>query len=103
MNLRDGATPEPAAAAQAGELLPYLRWLLTDAAGTIANVAHHLETRATEVDDDARAHLYDDVSVLDEELTTVKTLLGNQIDWDAEAKHLLGGEIPPPEPRDDLA
>jgi hypothetical protein len=75
--------------------VPRLRWLLTDSAGTIANVAHQLETSAAEVDDNARAQLYDDVSVLDEELATVKALLGNCVDWDAEAKRLFGGEIPP--------
>lgn len=93
--LRGGPLPEPATAAGAGDLVPQLRWLLTDSAGTIANVAHQLETRGPEVDDNARARLYDDVSVLDEELATVKALLGNFVDWDAEAKRLLGGEIPP--------
>jgi hypothetical protein len=93
--LRGGALPEPAAVTRAGDLVPQLRWLLTDSAGTIANVAHQLETRGAEVDDDARARLYDDVSVLDEELATVRALLGNCVDWDAEAKRLLDGEIPP--------
>jgi hypothetical protein len=100
LKLRGRALPEPAAAAQAGDLLPWLRWLLTDSAGMIANVAHHLETRAAEVDDDARAQLHDDISVLEEELAAAKGLVGNSVDWDAEAKRLLDGEIPPLE-RDD--
>jgi hypothetical protein len=90
-----GALPEPAAAARAGDLVPRLRWLLTESAGTTANVAHLLETCAAEVDDNARAQLYEDVSVLEEELATVKALLGNYVDWDAAAKRLLAGEIPP--------
>jgi hypothetical protein len=89
------ALPAPAAAAQAGDLVPRLRWLLTQSAGTTANVAHQLETWAAEVDDNARAQLHEDVSVLDEEVAAVKALLGNYVDWDAEAKRLLDGEIPP--------
>jgi hypothetical protein len=89
------ALEEPAAAARAGDLVPRLRWLLTESAGTTANVAHLLETSAAEVDDNARAQLYEDVSVLEEELATVKALLGNYVDWDAEVKRLLGGEVPP--------
>ncbi|HEY2200583.1 MAG TPA: hypothetical protein VGH56_01740, partial [Solirubrobacteraceae bacterium] len=90
-----GALPGPAASAQDGDLLPRLRWLLTESGGTIANVAHELETRAAEVDDDAREQLHDDLLALDDELAAVKTLLGNEVDWDAEARRLLAGEIPP--------
>lgn len=90
-----GALPGPAASAQNGELVPRLRWLLTQSAGTIANVAHELETRAAEVDDHARAQLQDDILALDDELATVQTLLGNEVDWDAETRRLLAGEIPP--------
>ena len=89
------ALPGPAASAQDGELVPRLRWLLTESAGTIANVAHELETRAAEVDDHARAQLHDDILALDDELATVHTLLGNKVDWDAETRRLLAGEIPP--------
>ena len=89
------ALPWPAACAPDGELIPRLRWLLTESAGTIANVAHALETRAAEVDDHAREQLSDDILVLDDELATVKTLLGNEIDWDAEITRLLAEEIPP--------
>lgn len=101
LKLRGRALPEPAAAAQAGELLPWLRSLLTDSAGTIANVAHQLETRAAEIDNDARAQLQDDISVLEDELDAAKGLLGNSVDWDAEAKRLFDGEIPPLEWDDD--
>ena len=89
------ALPGPAASAQDGELVPRLRWLLTESAGTIANVAHELETRAAEVDDHARAQLHDDILALDDELATVETMLGNKVDWDAETRRLLAGEIPP--------
>ena len=89
------ALPGPAASAQDGELVPLLRWLLTESAGTIANVAHELETRAAEVDDHAREQLHDDILAVDDELATVKTLLGNEVDWDAENRRLLAGEIPP--------
>jgi hypothetical protein len=47
------------------KLIPTLRWLLTDATGTIGEVAHELESRAAEIDDSARAQLRDDVLVLD--------------------------------------
>ena len=90
-----GALSGPAASAQDGELVPRLRWLLTESAGTIANLAHELETRAAEVDDHARAQLQDDILALDDELATVQTLIGNQVDWDAETRRLLAGEIPP--------
>ncbi len=72
-----------------------LRWLLTQSSGTIADVAHQLETRAADVDDAARQQLRDDVLVLDEELALLKALLLPPIDWDAEHERLLAGEIPP--------
>ena len=84
------------AALEAGEapvanlrLLPQLRWLLTHSAGSIADVAHQLETNPFEVDDRAREQLRDDVLVIEEELATLRMLLGS-VDWDAEFKHLLG-------------
>jgi hypothetical protein len=89
--------PGPAASAHDGELIPRLHWLLAEAAGTIANIAHELETRAAEVDDDTREQLHDDILVLDDELATVNALLGNEVDWDAEMRRLLAGEIPPAE------
>ena len=69
-------------------------WLLNHSNGTIADVAHHLETRAADLDDDARELLREDVLALDEELATVKALLA-PVDWDAEHGRLLAGEIPP--------
>jgi hypothetical protein len=77
------------------ELLPTLRWLLTQASGTIGEVAYELERRAADIDEDARAQLRDDVLVLDDELATVKALLIGLIDWDSELARLLKGEFPP--------
>jgi hypothetical protein len=79
---------------RSNELLGQLRWLVTQATGTVANAAHQLKTRAAEVDDVARAQLRGDVVVLDEELATLKALLA-VVDWDAECGRLLAGEIPP--------
>jgi hypothetical protein len=78
----------------AGELLARLGGLLTHAGGKIADVAHHLETRAADVDDDAREQLRDDLLALHEELATATALL-EPVDWDAEHERLLAGEIPP--------
>ena len=83
---------------EAGELLRRLRWLLTQASGTIANTAHQVETCAAALDDDAREQLLDDVLILDEELATLKALLVAPVDWDAEYRRLLAGEIGPYEP-----
>ena len=80
---------------EASRLLPRLRLLLTQSSGTIADVVHQVETRAVDLDADAREQLRDDVLVLDEELATLKTLLVAPIDWDAEHERLLAGEIPP--------
>jgi hypothetical protein len=86
-------------AAPAGdELLSRLRRLLTQANGTIGEVAHQLETRAADIDDGARVQLRDDVLVLDGELAVVKALLAELIDWDSELKWLLDGELPPLDP-----
>jgi hypothetical protein len=87
--------PGPAASARAGEMVPMLRWLVSEATGKIANIAHQLETRAAEIGDGARAQLHDDLTVLDEELAVVNALLDVPIDWDAENRRLLAGEIPP--------
>lgn len=78
----------------AGELVVQLGWLLTHSTGAIADVAHHLETRAGDLDDDARERLRDDVVALHEELATLSALL-EPVDWDAEHARLLAGEIPP--------
>jgi hypothetical protein len=79
---------------EAGELLSRLGWLLTHASGKIADVAHHLETRAADLDDDAREQLRDDLLALHEELAPLTALL-EPVDWDAEHGRLLAGEIPP--------
>ena len=79
---------------EAGELLARLGWLLTHASGKIADVAHHLETRAADLDDDAREQLRDDLLALHEELAPLTALL-EPVDWDAEHRRLLAGEIPP--------
>jgi hypothetical protein len=89
------AQPGPAAAARAGDVVPMLRWLLTEATGTIGHAAHQLETHAAEIDDHARAELQDDLITLDEELAIVKALLHDPTDWDDENRRLLAGEIPP--------
>jgi hypothetical protein len=100
---RHWATPTRESSVDAGsvaeavrdELLPALRWLLTQSTGTIADAAHRLETHAADVDDHARAQLADDVRTLDEELATLKALLVGAVDWDSDLERLLGGEIPP--------
>ena len=73
----DGQSWDPWEVADAigEELLPTLRWLLTQASGTIGRVAHQLEHRASEIDDSARDQLRDDVMVVDDELATVEALL----------------------------
>ena len=79
---------------EAAELLARLDRLLTHASGNIADVAHHLEARAADLDDDAREQLRDDFLALDDELATVKALL-EPLDWDAAYGRLLAGEISP--------
>lgn len=79
---------------EASELLARLGWLLTHASGKIADVAHDLETRAAELGDDAREQLRDDLLALDEDLATLTALL-EPVDWDAEYRRLLAGEVPP--------
>jgi hypothetical protein len=53
--------PPPPGDLEAGELQARLGWLLTQASGTIADIAHQLETRAADLDDDAREQLRDDL------------------------------------------
>ena len=76
-------------------LVPTLRWLLTQATGTIGEVSHEIESRAADIDDHARAQLRDDVLVLDGELAIVKALLIELHDWDSELGRLLTDEVPP--------
>ena len=85
--------PTPSAEPLSGTL-PQLRWLLTQSAGTVADVAHQLETHPFEVDDGGREQLRDDVLVIEEELATLKRLLAF-VDWDAELQDLLGENSPP--------
>lgn len=90
-----GWDPWDVAEAIGDELLPTLRWLLTQSGGTIGRVAHQLEHRAVEIDDAAREQLRDDVMVVDDELAAVKALLLQLNDWDAELGRLMNGELPP--------
>lgn len=85
--------PQSTGAVEAGELSARLGWLLTRSGGEIADVAHHLETRAADLDDDAREQLRDDLVALHEELAPLRALL-EPVDWDAEHGRLLAGEIP---------
>ena len=103
----DGQSWDPWEVADAigEELVPTLRWLLTQASGTIGRVAHQLEHRAVEIDDSAREQLRDDVMVVDDELATIEALLMPLNDWDSELERLLNGELPPfaadKDPQDD--
>lgn len=78
-----------------GGLLARLRWLLSEASGTVGLIAYQLESHAADLDDVARVQLQDDVLVLDDELATVKTLLLEPIDWDSELGRLVEEELPP--------
>jgi hypothetical protein len=86
---------------RADEPLRRLRWLMAEASGTIANIAHQLETQASKLDDYARDQLLDDVLVLDEDLDVVKALLPVPVDWDAAHGRLIAGEVPPFEDESD--
>ena len=88
-------SPSSPGGPEAGIPLPELRWLLTQANGTIGNVLHQVETHAADLDDDAREQLRSDVRVVAEELGTLTALLFAPADWDAEYERLLAGEIPP--------
>jgi hypothetical protein len=92
--------PQRSAELEAGELLRRLRRLMTESSGTVANIAHQLETRAAELDDDACDQLRDDVLVLEEDIAMLKGLLA-RVDWDAAHERLIAGEVPPFEDDDD--
>lgn len=81
--------------ATSDEVVARLRWLLSHATGTIANVAHQIDTRGDEVDYDAREQLKDDILALDDELATLKATVLVPADWDDEFEDLLTGRIPP--------
>lgn len=87
--------PSEVAEPMGDELLPQLRWLLTQATGTIGEVSHELESRAANIDDGTRAQLRDDVLVLEDELALVKALLIELHDWDSEFRRLLKDGLPP--------
>jgi hypothetical protein len=83
------------------ELVPRLRWLVSEASGTIGDLAHRLERRAPDIDDEARAQLREDLLVLEDELEAVKGLLLSPADWDARLRRLLEDEVPPYEDHPD--
>ena len=88
-------TPQRPDEMSTSELLRRLRWLMGESSGTIAYIAHELETRAAELDEEVCEQLRDDVLVLDEDLARLKSLLLPPVDWDAELEGLIAGEIPP--------
>jgi hypothetical protein len=92
--------PDPAKL-EAGALLRRLRWLMAESSGTIAYIAHQVESRAAALDDDACEQLREDVLVLDDDVESLKALLLVSVDWDAEHGRLIAGDVPPCE--DDLA
>jgi hypothetical protein len=81
------------------ELLWELRRLLASSGGTIADVAHALERRGEDVDFNGRALLREEVDAIEMDIAGLKALLSDPIDWEAESKRLLAGEIPPFEDR----
>jgi hypothetical protein len=89
------------AGSEPAELVPRLRWLLTQSAGSIADVAHQLETRGGQIDASARKMLERDVLFLEEEVSDLLALIRQPTDWDAEYGRLLDGEIPPLEDEED--
>ncbi len=93
----DGKRLDPAqmTGSMGDELVPMLRWRLTQAAGTIGEVSHQLERHAADIDDGERAQLRDDVLVLDGELAVIKALLIELHDWDSELRRLVDDELPP--------
>jgi hypothetical protein len=77
------------------ELLWELRRLLASSGGTIADVAHALERRGDDVDANGRALLRDEVGALEVDVAVLKAVLSDPVDWDAESRRLIAGEIPP--------
>jgi hypothetical protein len=87
--------PDEPVDAEGEELLWELRRLLAASGGTIADVAHALERRGDEVDRKGRDLLQDEVGAIEIDIAVLKTLLSDPIDWDAESRRLLAGEVPP--------
>jgi hypothetical protein len=83
------------------ELLWELRRLLASSGGTIADVAHALESRGEQIDRKGRELLEDEVRAVEVDIAILKSLLSDPVDWDRECGRLLAGEIPPFE--DDVA
>ena len=81
--------------AEGEELLWELRRLLASSGGSIADVAHALERRGDEVDRKGLDLLQDEVGAIEVDIAVLKTLLSDPIDWDAESRRLLAGEVPP--------
>ena len=92
--------PASTADPSTGELVWELRRLLAWSGGAIADVAHALETRGTDLDECARALLQEELAALDVDLATVNVHLSDPVDWDGEFGCLLAGEVAP---FDDLA
>jgi uncharacterized Zn finger protein len=95
------ATLDRDALAADEELIPRLRWLVREATGTIGDLAHRLERRASDIDDEARAQLREDLDVLEDELEAVRALLISPAGWDAQLTRLLEDEVPPLEDHTD--
>ena len=86
--------PGPPGDSKAGELLARLGRLLSRSSGRMADVALHLETRAVDLDDDAREDLRDDALALHDELATLTSLL-EPVDCDGRARiHALSSTVP---------
>jgi hypothetical protein len=96
IDARDVPDPPSSLDAVSGRLLTQLRWRLAQSSGTIAHVAHQLETHPFELDEDARDQLRDDVLVIEEQMAVLGALLSS-IDWDAEFERTLREELPRPE------
>jgi hypothetical protein len=92
--------PSVAAGPAEGELVLELRRLIAWSAGTIADVAHALESRAADLDKTARELLQDEVVALEIDLAALRARLADPVDWDRELEYLLAGEVAP---FDDLA
>lgn len=92
-----GHDPDQPAEAEDLALLWELRRLLASSGGTIADVANALERRGDEVGPTGRDLLQDEVGAIEIDIAVLKTLLSDPIDWDAESKRLLAGEVPPSE------
>jgi hypothetical protein len=92
--------PEAKSGTSDGELVWELRRLIAGSGGTIADVAHALETRGADLDEAARELLRDEVAALEVDLATLNVSLADPVDWDGEFGCLLAGEVAP---FDDLA